>query len=467
MRPLAALASAILVGCGSGPGPRDLLPRYAVLTSFGPESPLHAAAEGFARLRGARMHRFQPGEVSELGRWLFQFDPTYVAIVLRPEELDANLHADFLELACRIDDDPFPDFTFGYLVAPDVDTLRRQTRTAEGADARVDPRIFRITRFEPGAEASSDATERLEWAKGLPVRRVRVKDGDAAYYRERRDALLQCDFLLLGGDGSPEGLLGLPHAEVELLRLDGIFVFSEAAYTGAAGAAYGDVGGTVRRRQVAPERSFAQTLIRAGAGPIFAPLDRSHPGTADFEWADVIQSAEPAGFAMKHAYDLAILSAGGKAPSLPRFAESRPAPRREGPLFFGTTRVLLGDPMFRPPVREHRPVLKSLPMKEFRNGRGETVLEIADQVAAWDCAPWFNDPHSPDRRLYSRVRLPRGARAAQVRLRSLTAQEAPVQARLGFWANEDWRGDSYLHILLHGKEIQREDLIAVYEVVLR
>src|SRR5579862_5846054 len=51
--------------------------------------------------------------------------PSNVLFIVRPEDLDINLHRRIISICNRVDDDPFADFCFGYLTA----------RTPEGLEA--------------------------------------------------------------------------------------------------------------------------------------------------------------------------------------------------------------------------------------------------------------------------------------------------------------------------------------------
>ncbi len=456
----------LLPSCASERPSDDVVPRYAVLATFGPESPMYPAVERLARRRFGRVLSFRTLEedAGRLREWLAEVDPAYVAVVLRPEELDPNFHLAFFEMSCRLDPDPFPDFAWGYFLAADPASLRKQIDTLEYAEARVEHRLLRMTHFEPGALESSESALRIAWATGLACRVISIKAGDRESWRRNIAAVEQTDFLLLGGEGGPEGIAGLPRDDVERLRLDSSVVFSGASRTGAAGAVFETSGDVVRRRNVPPEKSFAHALLLHGAVAAFAPLDFTNPALIAFEWSDAILSGGPLGGTLKRSYDLSVLSAGAAAPSFERFREGeRPPAGRDAPLFLAATRVLYGDPLFLPSARDHAPPVETIGATRSEDAKKRPVLTLTDKVGAPDCHPYFADPFSSDQRIYRRYLLPPGTRG----LEGARLEARPAPARLAAFAFEEWRGRPYAHVLIRGKDLAREDQVLEIALTLR
>jgi hypothetical protein len=454
-----ALLALLLGSCG--PSRREeILPRYAILTTFGSESAMYPSVRWLAERRFAQIRQIrpQPSELALVRSWLREFDPTYVAVVLRPEDLDTNFHLAFLDLACRLDDDPFPDFAFGYFPAADPATLQRQMKNLQGVEAKIEKKLLRITRLEVGAEASAESGASIAWATDLPERRLALKAGDAEFLRKNLDAVERCDFLLLSGTGTPHGLRGLAGAEIQKLKLDSTVVFSSADATGAVGAGFDAEGGLVRRWTVPPDRSVVLNLARAGAAAVIAPLGKTRPDLAEFEWSDAVLSDAPLGWAVKHGYDLAILQAGAPPPVLSLVEPRRPPAGFEDPIHQAATRVLFGDPLLKPfsrPVR--RPVEHVRTVASGRNDRGETLWDSVWRVSGVDCPPYLKDPAGGER-IYVKIAFPRGLREARAELRSAKARERDVPAALAAQALEEWRGDPILHVLLRGAALGTEDL---------
>src|SRR3982074_3343685 len=56
-----------------------------------------------------------PASRTPILKILKEKQPRYVAIVVRPHELDINLARTFLKIATQVDSDPFVDFAYGFI----------------------------------------------------------------------------------------------------------------------------------------------------------------------------------------------------------------------------------------------------------------------------------------------------------------------------------------------------------------
>jgi hypothetical protein len=447
----------LLASCGPT-RTEEVVPRYAVLTSLPVDHPLRRFAEDLARRRYGTVVEFNRLD-SALGR-LRALQPSYVAVVIRPEELDANFQLSLFELSCRLDGDPFPDFAWGYFLAADAASLERQIQTVRGAEARVDRRLLRLAHLEPGAAESRASTVDLEWATRLPCRVVSVKEGDLEFLHKNHPSLMEADVLILEGEGSPEGIRGLPPGEARLLKLDNTAVFSGASYTGAAGPVFETVGDTVARRPVPHDRTFVRTILQSGAVALFAPLHRTLPGLAAFEWAGAILYDAPYGESMKRTYDLAILSSGYATPTVGRFVDGRTAPTgHDTPGFLAMTRVLYGDPLIYPPTRPAIGPVALDPPVDGEDAQGQRTRTFRVRVVSPDCAPFFTDPFSGGpQRVYLRLPCPAGTRKAFAETRTCELDGKKVRGFIESQALELWRGETILHVLMRGDDLARKDL---------
>ncbi len=460
----------LLASCGPARHSEKAYPRYAVLTSLEPASPMYRSVEWLARRRYATVVNFTriDRDASALLSRLRALQPSYVAVVLRPEELDVNFQFSLFEISCRLDPDPFPDFAWGYFLATDPAFLERQMNSLRGAEAKIEPRLLRLTHLEAGAEASGISQVDLEWASRLPCRLLSVKAGDMAFFRKHRADVEQADFLILEGEGSAEGLRHLPPEEVRTLRLDSTAVFSGADYTGASGAVFENSAGLATRRPVPSDRSFAQAILRAGPAAFFAPLDRTPPSLAAFEWAGAILYDAPLGEAIKRNYDLAILSSGYGTPTLERLVDGRTAPTgNDHPAVQAVMRVLYGDPVLQPFVRTTTPPVRQEAVTDSLNSRGDRVRRFRWRVDAADCAPFFTDPFTDAERIHLRVPCPAGTVAATALLRGCTHEGQEVPSILAEQALEQWRDETFLHVLVHGQGLARKGLQVTVDVILK
>ncbi len=457
----AALLAILLSSCGPAAPEGELLPRYAILSTIGPESPMYPSVAWLAKRRNAPVFRFQDPvkDRSALASWLKATHPGYVAVFMRPEEIDANSHLALLEIACGLDDDPFPDFAFGYFPAASPALLRRQMQSLEGIEARVEKRLLNVTYANFGAPAPGSATQRLEWATDLPLRILDGATGDPTFLKKNVTDLEQCDFLLLSGPGGPEGIAGFPAQALDGLKLDALIAFSAADATGAAGAVFETAGGVLRRRTVPPDASFLLGLLRNGAPAVLAPLQESHPALVGSEWTHAILAEAPLGEVLKHTYDQAILASGGRPPSFARLVEGRPPAPSAGQSFFqAATRVLYGDPLLQVFNRKTIGPLRLAYSSGTTGPDGRRQWLQRYEVSAPDCGPFFADPFSGAQRIHLRIPLPPGASRAPVILDPCTLAGNPVRAELAAQALEEWRGLPYVHVLIRGTGLAQEGL---------
>lgn len=463
-----ALALLLLASCGPE-RTEPVLPRYVILTTLPADTPMERSLQRLARRRAAPIYRFRSldRDGATLQTWLREQRPTYAALVLRPEEIDAAFQLGFLELACRLDDDPFPDLSWGYFPAPDAATLQLQIDHLEAAEAKLERRLLRATRLHTGRPVSEIKTETVLWATRLPLRDLALKSGDIEFLRQNLPAVERCDFLLLDGDGGPDGLRGLPADEIDRLRLDSSIVFSGAPYSGVTGTSYDSSAALLRRRTFDPERTLPLALLRDGAVALFAPLDRGPAGIIESEWADAIVSDEPLGWVMKHGYEKAILAAGGSAPSFESPADGRRPPSGwGGPLVQSCARILLGDPMLKLYSRDNAPPMRYVATQKSTDREGRTVLQAAWRVQSYDCIGAFTDPFGGEDRIHLRLDLPRDTVRASASIIRAEVRGKPIIARVAASAVEQWRGDSILHVLVQGKALAIEDLVLTIQAVL-
>src|SRR5947209_1762640 len=88
---------------------------YLVLDLAGADDPYHAAAKRLAELRDGEIVAGNPRQLKPLLDVLKQKGPRYVAVVVRPDDLDINLARTFLKIATQVDADPFVDFAYGFI----------------------------------------------------------------------------------------------------------------------------------------------------------------------------------------------------------------------------------------------------------------------------------------------------------------------------------------------------------------
>ena len=467
-----SLVLLLLAGCGGpqfGPAPpraEEVIPRYAILTTVNRGDSMFRSINWLANHRFGDVYRFSSvtRHRDQILEWLRRKQPSYVTLIVRPEELDANFQLAFLEIACRVDSDPFPDFAYGYLLAGGLDYLEHQMRVIQGVEERVDRKLRRATAARFDAEAPAVEEKKLAWADGIPLREIGVKADDVPGIRKRLADIEECDFLVLSGPSGPEAIAGLPSAELERMKLDSMAIFSASHQTGVVSAWYDASGGGCRRRSVPPADTFARKALGNGVPALFVPLHEADPAWVAREWADMILSNAPFGEVMKHTYDLAVLLRGGVMPSFVRMREGRALP--DHPSLSAATRILYGDPILHAYERKSTPPVVQSARKESIGADGKMFLTLRYRVASTDCAPFFQDALPASQLIHLRTPLPPHVRRATVIFEGCTLDGRTVEAKMAVNALERWRGNPFVHLLIRGPNLAQEGLIIQFTLAL-
>ncbi len=390
----------LLALASCGPTRPYALSRYVVVTTVPESDPLHREIEALAEFRLAEiLHTTSFTDPdSPLASLLADRAPDYVAAVVRPAELTLAQADALVGMLCALDDDPFPDAALGWFLATDTAFLRRQVQTLRGAEAKVEKRLLQTTILRAGP--ASDRSDRLEWATGLPVRRLEAPPADTAFLEARLPALQRCDYLLLG----------VP--PLRGLRLDSAVVFSEVPGSGN------------------PFRPWLADLLQAGAAGLFASLAEERAADAEREWADAIATDRELGEIWRRSAELAVLSGGSRA-----------------------ARLLFGCPQLDVCTRPARP-----PWKEISARYAGRSFSASVQIVSWDNPAAFADP-SGNERAHLRFSAPRGLQRVRVLEVRGEAQGRPVPVSAAAASLERRTDADVLHVLLRAPRLALEDLL--------
>jgi hypothetical protein len=88
---------------------------YIVLSSVGSTDQYYQAAQAISTYRNAPIIQFNPDSLDLLLPILINVAPRYVAIVIKPTQLDINFVRKFLMMSTQLDSDPFSDFSYGFI----------------------------------------------------------------------------------------------------------------------------------------------------------------------------------------------------------------------------------------------------------------------------------------------------------------------------------------------------------------
>lgn len=365
-RPLSILSLLVLVGCQAQAGDPVTLtdpPSRVAVVSLVPEgSDFAAAAEALAARHRTDILTGSPDALDAVEAALQEAQPTQVALVVEPSDLDQNLAVAVMAMLTRLDDDPFVDAGWGFITGRDADAAMRLV-AASDAEPSDDPTIASYGVASKQFVKRSMAMD-AAWphaAGSVPVRTM-MSSGDAdadrddAFVAQSMRELEDHDILLLASHGYPDGLVGGPKAaDLAGRDLSGKVALNIACYTGVTGRWFEPTAGTLAERTVAPEDSFCLAMVDAGVAGYFAYASPRPAGPTMMGQAlQIATDGRPLGSHQRDAANaivMAHLLAGHDGFDAVAAADGDPA---NGPTpadsvhRWSATGLLIGDPTFIP-----------------------------------------------------------------------------------------------------------------------
>ena len=440
---------------------------YLILDLAGPDDPYHAAAERLAALHDGKIVRGDPRRLAPVLEILKQDPPRYVAIVVRPADLDINLARAFLKIATQVDRDPFVDFAYGYITG---DTPEVAVALAE-AGSKVEKQ-----RRKPSLAVAAVGTESVTKSgirsERFPLRKTTLPQlwGQIAggeNFSEGRDAkfiktvmpqLQNKSLVMLAGHGYPGEIVGGPTwRDFSGLNLEGAVVMNIACYTGVTGRWFEEdqAEGVRRERNVPAGESVCLAVLRTGPAAYVAYACPRPAGPELF--MDVTALATEGlsvGEVRRRDYNrvaLAHLAQGFIGLRTPVDSDGDPLrpPQdivKDLLLDMATGGMLFGDPAFRPfdAQADETPI----EVKSERVGERMTVtvtvgsehlfFQCSDSLATW------GEEQLPAMRILARVPLGQD-QVAEVKVRELKIGGEIMKRRL-VWAVEEDGGERFLHV---------------------
>jgi tetratricopeptide (TPR) repeat protein len=325
--------------------------KVVLLTDLSADDDFWKALAPWRDARGAEIVRFRPGRLKEAADALRKIGPEFVAVAVRPAEIDSNLQWDVVELCRDLDGDPMPDFHFGWLVARDAADLRALAERSAKTAPREDAKTAMI---------------------GVPASAADVAPFDA---------------VLHFGHGQPTGIDGgLAAADLASAKLPRApLVVSGACYNGVVGRSWHPCTlqpQFCRPVEVAPNDALSLAWIHAGAIGVLASMEADRGEMAGAEWAWLRETACPLGEAATLDARLACLSVPEDWSGMPR---QRAGDRRSLELFDvmlrgQLARCLVGDPSVR--ILAKPAAEPSVRASARTDETGRVVVEVEPTAAA-------------------------------------------------------------------------------------
>ncbi|MCK5945395.1 MAG: hypothetical protein KAI24_25620, partial [Planctomycetes bacterium] len=440
---------------------------YVVLAACADGDAFDRAARHLERHHRALLLRFDPGELAGVAEALAAAAPRHVALVMRPEQIDFGFQRRFLQLATRIDDDPFVDFAFGYITGATGDEA---LALAERGTARQ-PKVGtpRFAGVAGGVDRSRQFDVPVPMGK-VVVRQLGIHSaGEQAFPDEGRDRaflaehlpkLEGCDVVTFIGHGYPHEVHGGPdHRDIRGLRLPGAVALNVACYTGTTDRWYDRDHRRARivAKRVPGEQSFCLELLRSGVvGYTAYVCPRPAGPELDTDRTALVFDGATLGEARRRDYDktvLGFLGFGEERLALDDVHDGAKVPRAIDPirdlmLEGATGGALFGDPACRPfaGMPDKSPVRVAVEAADEAGDEHVTVRVKGDAGVLWT---HFSDPTArwgDSMAMKVHARVPLGDRhATGVEVRELRVGRKVVPTRL-LWAVEEDHGERFVQV---------------------
>lgn len=422
---------------------------YAVLTNLAKNSGYYKAVRKLIDLHGGAVVSFDPGRMNAARRKLCRLDPRYVAVVLEPDQIDANVQRRMIALSTKMDSDPYCDFAFGFVTGATahaaVSLVERSARVSKKGIRKRKVSASVVSGMESLAYDGGGST--LQKELGFETRTIYWScvedDPDVLEFVDDHFAEIEdAGVVSFGGCGDPEGIwlfsdernrdsskhwpfdpdrVGFdPRGEMPRImarrfrkvKLGSAVVWSGTCHSGVLHRAFveNDIVSTFGRVDRVTEyfiprgKSLAKGILAAGPSAYIAPIGANHGFACLTEFYRALSTGMPLGEVMRTRYNEIVFAAGGELDVM-AFVPGAPEPREDPMRGGGVNRALFGDPLFAPFTESGREWLEK--KTELIEDWGEFCVscKVLDTESGmfWDM---FGNDNANAERIYTTADLP-------------------------------------------------------------
>lgn len=335
---------------------------YLVLVEPGEGDAYLPAANAMAALHdGAVVQQCDVDDSAALLETLKEYQPRYVAFVLPPDRIDVQVAHRILELATKIDDDPFVDFEYAFVTGRDGAAASAFVDRIKAAEQReYGRRAGFFGSWEgsvvPKIEGNGGAAKAL--GLDMATHLLGLKESDEARAGKAKAAFADFatrDVLLFFSHGYPDQMVACfkpPDLRDWKVDLNGAILINCACYNGAPGRwweiNFAD-GSYVDRGVVDPQKSIALAVLDSGVAGYFGGIDPWHGPLANQVFLLVTDDGMRLGEAAKRMYDRLALAFEPDGIHYEPMSERRfTGEGRNNRLSNGAGMIVYGDPAFAP-----------------------------------------------------------------------------------------------------------------------
>lgn len=388
---------------------------YVILTSVTDTNDgYYQAVKALRDYRIASVLTFDPTNPEAILPALVTLAPRYVAVVVKPMELQINFIRQFLMMSTKLDDDPFSDFSYGFITGATAQDALNFVNTIISAETNN----IQGYPLKVGGYAASSInyvyTQPGDYMKYL------TPASYAFIYMETDDSGSGRDFFLantnymmnnkildIGYNGDPHMLwlfeggntnpnppvwnydttkienpafarVGLTSNDIGALNLYPAVAFNGACHSGEPktvmvegdiAATFGDTQGIVEFYTMSDEFSYALSILKTGITGYFAPCGANNANDQSEEVYNAFLYHEPLGDIQKRNVDGVVMGFLGNPPNLRIYMQGESSyesdilpsgtfnpelwPGAYSMLGGKANRIYFGDPLFNPYQDNH------------------------------------------------------------------------------------------------------------------
>lgn len=477
--------------------------QYVILTTVDDTTDsYYPAVTALRDYRSARVVDFDPSSVEALVPVLAALAPRYVAIVLKPTELDINFIRRFLEMSTLLDDDPFSDFSYGFITGATGQDAVNFANSIIYADTHG---IYGYPLNIGGYAASSInfvypfATGFMTYLDPPSASYIYMETSDSGtgrtFFLANTAYLMNNKILDIGYNGDPHMVwlfeggninpnppvwvydptkienpayarVGITSQDIGALNLYPAVAFNGACHSGEPktvmvegdiAATFGDTQGIVEFYTMSDGFSFALSILKTGITGYFAPCGANNANDQGEDIYNAFLFHEPLGDIHKRSNDAVVMGFLGNRPNLKIYSQGQttygcdvltsgtfdPSDWSGACYMLGgkANRIYFGDPMFNPYRDNHSDSLQlvHITMDSVSPDTRDIQFHFHKPDGYW---PVWDKFHFGNTRIYAPVELP--SNFLEVSGFAVTYASGPYD--LVIHATEHFEGKTILHI---------------------
>ncbi len=479
---------------------------YVIATTISDTTdPWFEPARVLREYRNAEVVTFEVNLIDFLIPAMITHNARYVAVIVRPEELDINLVRKFLMMSTMVDSDPFTDFSYGYITgASPQDAVDFINKIIQAESQHVENYPLHISGFAASSLnfIYTTAGDYMKYLNPASYYSMYLETNDNGigntYFHSNTSILTGKKILDIGHNGDPHMIwlfeggntnpnppiwdydstkiedpayarVGISSYDIAGLNLYPAVVYNGACHSGVPkkaivegdiAATFGDTDWTVRFYNMSDTFSFALTLLKTGITGYFAPCGANNANDQSEEIYASFLYNEPLGDIHKRSMDGVVMGFLGNRPALKLFSEGASASGCDV-LTSGTfdpaswsgacymlggkaNRIYFGCPMYNPFQFNHDDQLEITKAQIDSVDLNTLHVHVSfDKPDVYEAYfPVWDKFHHSNTRVYIPIEMPEWVTA----ISSVTVLSSSSSYDLAFHAIEEFDGKLILHL---------------------